>query len=64
MQAMRETQFSDDCFHKIRIPTLPNTVHHLLSTLTDDNLNYRQLAAIIDRHPDIAVRLLSLANSA
>lgn len=46
------------------IPALPNNIHHLFKVLSDDQLNHRQLAEVIQHYPSIAARLIALANSA
>lgn len=53
-----------DLITSAHLPTLPNGVHHLLETLTNDELDYKQLAATIIRFPVIAARIIALANSA
>jgi len=45
------------------LPSLAKNINLLMQSLTDNNLNYRQLAAIIKQHPEIATRLIFLANS-
>ncbi|MGR9045876.1 MAG: HDOD domain-containing protein [Gammaproteobacteria bacterium] len=47
-----------------QIPSLPKEVHHLIQTLTNDAIEFRQLTKIIEAHPTIAARLIALANSA
>ncbi len=47
-----------------RVPALPAGVPHLLKSLTDENIGFRELAAVIEQHPIIAGRLIALANSA
>ena len=47
-----------------RIPTLPPGSIHLMQSMMDESLNYRQLANIVERFPSIAARLIALSNSA
>jgi len=46
------------------IPVLPPGAPYLLKTLTDNSINFEELARVIERFPSIAARLISLANSA
>lgn len=46
------------------IPALPNNIHHLFKALSNEQLNHRQLAEIIQYYPSITARLMALANSA
>jgi len=46
------------------LPTLPNGVKHLLDTLFDKDIDFIRLSSIIAIHPNITVRLISIANSA
>jgi len=50
--------------NSIKLPSLSDNIHVLMNALADDNIGSRQLAAIIRNYPEIAVRLLFLANSA
>ena len=47
-----------------RVPVLPPGATYHLQALQDDNLDYRQIAAAIEKVPSVAARLLALANSA
>ncbi len=46
-----------------QVPSLAKNIHMLLKALSDDDLTYRQLAEVIKHYPDIAARLIFLANS-
>jgi HD-like signal output (HDOD) protein len=46
-----------------QLPVLAKNIPLLLEALSDDDLSYRQLAEVIKQYPDIAARLLFLANS-
>jgi HD-like signal output (HDOD) protein len=46
-----------------QLPILPPGASQLLRSLTDDTINYADLAKVIERFPTIAARLISLANS-
>lgn len=46
------------------IPRLPTDATALLEALADDDIDFARLARIIEQHPDIAARLLGVANSA
>jgi HD-like signal output (HDOD) protein len=46
-----------------RIPVLPHGSIHLMQSMMDESLNFRQLANIIERFPSIASRLIALSNS-
>jgi HD-like signal output (HDOD) protein len=51
-------------FHgKIRIAALKMNIHRLLSALADDEMEPKQLAAILQHYPVISSRLVGLANS-
>ncbi len=47
-----------------QLTVLPAAVPELLSALSDDDLDFRELAQIIAKFPSIAARLIFLANSA
>ncbi len=49
---------------KTNLPSLSKNINELLKTITDDNVNYQQLAEIIKQFPEISTRLIFLANSA
>ncbi|MFA5983255.1 MAG: HDOD domain-containing protein [Methylococcaceae bacterium] len=48
---------------KIRIASLKINIHHLISALADDEIETKQLAAILHHYPVISARLVGLANS-
>lgn len=45
------------------VPALPGGVNHLLTALVDPDIGFRELAAVVERHPPIAAKLMALANS-
>lgn len=45
------------------IPVLPSGVFDLFKTLTDDSICFNDLAAILEKFPSIAARLIAVANS-
>ncbi len=47
-----------------QVPVLPPGSPYLLKSLTDENIDFFELARIIERFPTIAGRLIALANSA
>ncbi|MBD9356599.1 HDOD domain-containing protein [Methylomonas albis] len=47
-----------------RLPSLPHDVHQVVKALSNDNLDYAQLAKILAGHATITSRLIALANSA
>ena len=47
-----------------RLPVFPPAMPYLLRELDNDELSYTAIAALLERFPTIAVRLISLANSA
>ncbi len=47
----------------LRLPTLPAGTTFLLESLTDENIEFIELAAIIENFPSITAKLISLANS-
>lgn len=49
---------------ELRIPPLPAAAALLIDMCRDINVNYRQLAKVIESDPGLAVRLLRVANSA
>ncbi len=58
-----ETSILERLSHR-QIPILPSGVPNLLKSLTDENIDFFELARIIERFPTIAGRLMALANSA
>ncbi|ESS70611.1 heat shock protein, Hsp20 family [Methyloglobulus morosus KoM1] len=48
---------------KIRIATLKMNIHRLISALADDEIEPKNLAAILHHYPVISARLVGLANS-
>jgi len=46
-----------------QIPVLPAGASNLLKTLTDDSINFDELAGVLEQFPSIAARLIALANS-
>ncbi len=52
-------------YHKIKnLPTPSRSVSVLLKSLVDENTDYQELAKTLEQFPSIAVRLISLVNSA
>lgn len=47
-----------------RLPVLPSNTSYLLQALGNEQLNFAELAAVIEQFPTIAGRLIALANSA
>lgn len=60
--ASKEKYFNSFKHHNI--PVLPPGAPYLIKALSDDNIDFKEIAAIINRFPSIAVRLIALANSA
>lgn len=48
----------------LQLPTLPSGTPYLLESLTDENIDFVELAAIVEKFPGIAGKLISLVNSA
>lgn len=46
-----------------KIPVLPSGVSNLFKTLTDDSIDFVELAKILEKFPSVAARLIALANS-
>lgn len=46
------------------LPVLPHDIHGLVNVLSDDTLDFKQVAKVLEAHQSIASRLLMLANSA
>ncbi len=46
-----------------RLPVLPANTPYLLQALSNDQLDFRELAGVIEQFPTIAGRLIALANS-
>ncbi len=46
-----------------QVPVLPSGVSKLFETLTDDSIDFTELAATIEKFPSIAARLIAIANS-
>lgn len=57
------TDFQQRFHGKIRIATLKMNIHRLISALSDDEMESKQLAAILLQYPVISSRLVGLANS-
>lgn len=57
-----ELEVSSDCLD-VSVPVLPPAVGYLLSTLYDEYLNINFVAAVVERFPSIAARVLTVANS-
>ncbi|RDH85108.1 MAG: histidine kinase [endosymbiont of Escarpia spicata] len=53
-----------DRLSRRQVPVLPPGASYLLKVLTDENIEFSELAQIIERFPTIAGRLIALANSA
>ena len=53
-----------DRLSSLQLPTLPAGTPFLLKSLTNENIDFVELAAIIEKFPSIAGKLISLANSA
>lgn len=68
MLTERLAQTAPERFHEEmiaeRLPVFPPAVPHLLRDLSDDDLPFSEIAALLERFPTIAARLISLANSA
>ena len=48
----------------LKLPTLPAGTPFLLKSLTNENIDFIELATILEKFPSIAGKLISLANSA
>jgi len=48
----------------LQLPTLPSGTPYLLESLTDENIDFVELASIVEKFPGIAGKLISLVNSA
>ncbi len=46
-----------------QLPVLPQGAPHLLRAMSNEDLNFKELAAVIEKFPSIAARLIALANS-
>jgi len=53
-----------DKLSSLQLPTLPAGTPFLLKSLTNENIDFVELAAIVEKFPSIAAKLISLANSA
>lgn len=53
-----------DQLSTLNLPALPAGTTYLLKSLTDENIDFVELAAIVEKFPGIAGKLISLANSA
>ena len=47
-----------------KLPTLPETAHHILNLTNDPLLSIDELKSIVERDPAISARIISVANSA
>ncbi len=57
-------EFSLDQLSSLNIPTLPAGTPFLLESLTNENIDFIELASIVEKFPSIAGKLISLVNSA
>ena len=48
----------------LQLPSLPAGAPYLLKSLTDENIGFIELAAVVEKFPGIAGKLISLVNSA
>lgn len=53
-----------DQLSTLQLPTLPAGAPYLLKSLTDENIDFVELAAVVEKFPGIAGKLISLVNSA
>lgn len=53
-----------DRINTLKLPTLPAGTPFLLKSLTDKNIDFVELATILEKSPSIAGKPISLANSA
>jgi len=53
-----------DKLSSLQLPTLPAGTPFLLKSLTNETIDFIELAAIVEKFPSIAGKLISLANSA
>lgn len=53
-----------DQLSTLQLPTLPSGTTYLLESLTDENIDFVELAEIVEKFPGIAGKLISLVNSA
>lgn len=53
-----------DQLSSLQLPTLPAGTPFLLKSLTNENIDFVELAAIVEKFPSIAGKLISLVNSA
>lgn len=53
-----------DQLSSLRLPTLPAGTPFLLESLTNENIDFIELASIVENFPSIAGKLISLVNSA
>lgn len=53
-----------DQLSTLQLPALPAGAPYLLKSLTDENIEFTELAGVIEKFPGIAGKLLSLVNSA
>ncbi len=47
----------------LKLPTLPAGTPFLMKSLTDENIDFVELAAVLEKFPSIAGKLISLVNS-
>jgi HD-like signal output (HDOD) protein len=64
MKAASNHTLLDDLFNARHLPVIPNGVTDLITSLSDENIGYRELSGRIEHFPTIAARLIALANSA
>ncbi|NOT85766.1 MAG: HDOD domain-containing protein [Methylococcaceae bacterium] len=59
-----KTPFEQKLFTSVRLSPMVINIRVLMEAVSNDALNFRQLAAVLSQYPVISGRLLSLANSA
>jgi len=58
------TAFQKKLLKPVQLPSLVKNIHVLMQALSDDTMNYNQLAEVIKQYPEITARIIFLVNSA
>lgn len=64
MMKQEMSPFQQKIVSQIRLSPFAVNIHLLMDALSNEGLNFRQLAAVLSQYPVIVARLLALANSA
>lgn len=64
MNSLQQSVVAETLLDQGDIPTLPHGTPYLLKALSDDDMDFAELASQVELFPSIVLRILSVANSA